>query len=322
MRSTTEPVRAGADWLALREPADAAARSTELVERLLGVLPRTGPLEIHDLGCGTGSMTRWLAGRLPGPQRWVLHDRDEELLERALATPPRVSADGYRIAVDARADDITLLQAAELSSADLVVGSALLDMLTAAELDRLVSSCSASGAPALLALSVVGRVDLTPPDALDATIMEAFNAHQRRMTSAGRLLGPDAPRAAADAFARRGLDVTVRSSPWRLGPESSTLLAQWFAGWLGAACEQRPELTESTQEFADLRRAQLADGTLAVVVHHVDLLVQPRQGVGSLLAGSPRPAGERGVELSGPRRQGLEPRPLVDCAAGKRISCS
>ena len=116
MRSTTEPVRAGRIGKALREPAGTAARSTELVERLLGAsCLRTGPLGNsrsrvrHWFG-----MTRWLAGRLPGHcNAGVLYDRDEEILERALATPPRVPADGYRIAVDARADDITLLHPVE-----------------------------------------------------------------------------------------------------------------------------------------------------------------------------------------------------------------
>ena len=75
------PARAAAGWLALREPADAAARSTELLEALVALLPRSG-LVIHDLGCGTGAMGRWLAPRLPGPQRWTLHDRDSDLLDR------------------------------------------------------------------------------------------------------------------------------------------------------------------------------------------------------------------------------------------------
>ena len=45
----SEPVRAGADWLALREPADAAARAAELVDELRPRLPAHGPLRIHDL---------------------------------------------------------------------------------------------------------------------------------------------------------------------------------------------------------------------------------------------------------------------------------
>ncbi len=92
---TSEPVRAGAGWLHLREPADAEARSGELVDILRPHLP-SGPLQIHDLGGGTGSMARWLAPRLDGPQRWVLHDRDAELLHLADELPPPRSRNGAR----------------------------------------------------------------------------------------------------------------------------------------------------------------------------------------------------------------------------------
>lgn len=52
------------EWLELREPADAAARAMELLDPLrirLANLPGRSGLAIHDLGCGTGSMGRWLA---------------------------------------------------------------------------------------------------------------------------------------------------------------------------------------------------------------------------------------------------------------------
>ena len=81
-------VRVSPAWLALREPADAAARSAELAGRVARHLPAAGPLVIHDLGGGSGAMGRWLAPRLHGPQHWVLHDRDADLLERAVAAPP------------------------------------------------------------------------------------------------------------------------------------------------------------------------------------------------------------------------------------------
>ena len=58
-------------WLSLREPADAAARSAELA----GMLPE-GIHTVRDLGCGTGSLARWLAPLLPGAKRWILMDRD------------------------------------------------------------------------------------------------------------------------------------------------------------------------------------------------------------------------------------------------------
>ena len=91
-----ERTRVSGEWLDLREPADAAARNPELVEHLRRHLPSTGCLVIHDLGCGTGSMSRWLAPLLPGPQHWVLHDRDEDLLDVAAAELPGPAADGAR----------------------------------------------------------------------------------------------------------------------------------------------------------------------------------------------------------------------------------
>jgi SAM-dependent methyltransferase len=271
---TTEPVRAGSDWLALREPSDVAARAVELVEELRPGLPVDGA-EIHDLGCGTGSMARWLAARLTGPQRWVLYDRDDELLALAAADPPSAAADGATVTVEMRRRDITRLDPEELTGADLVTASALLDMLTADELERLVATCAAAGCPVLITLSVIGRVDLAPADPLDHRVMDAFNAHQRRATSTGRLLGPDAARAAEDGFRRLGHDVVVRPSPWRLGPDRSELAAEWFTGWLGAACEQRPELREAAEEYRRRRLSEADAGSLSVTLHHRDLLARP-----------------------------------------------
>jgi hypothetical protein len=270
----SEPVRAGADWLALREPADAAARSRALVDALRPHLP-AGPLEVHDLGSGTGSMPRWLAPLLPGPQRWVLHDRDADLLDRVAAYPPPKDADGGAVSLETRRSDVTQLDPGVLGDADLVTASALLDMMDAAELEGFVRGCAAAGCPVLVTLSVVGRVELAPSHPLDLVVRDAFNAHQRRTTGGRTLLGPDACAAAADQWRLLGHDVTVRPSAWRLGTEHRTLVTEWFTGWLAAATEQRPDLREATRRYGRERLAQAADGSLSVTVEHEDLLVRP-----------------------------------------------
>jgi SAM-dependent methyltransferase len=248
------------DWLGLREPADAAARA----EDLLADVPGDRPLVVHDLGCGTGSMGRWLAGRLPGPQHWVLYDRDPGLLAHAAASMADTAADGAPVTAETREADIGALTAADLAGATLVTASALLDILTRPQLDRLVAAIVEAGCPALLTLSVVGRVELTPPDPLDADVEAAFNAHQRR---AG-LLGPDAAAAAVEAFERLGATVRVADSPWRLGPADRALTSEWLAGWVGAAVEEKPELPAA----AYLRRRLGSD--VRAVVHHQDLLAR------------------------------------------------
>ena len=271
---TTIAAGLSADWLALREPADAVARAADLADPVSRPLAERSHIVVHDLGCGTGSMGRWLAPLLPGSQRWVLYDRDPELLNQAEQQPPR-AAEGADVAVETRLRDITRLDAADLNGADLITASALLDMLTADELARLVASCANANCPVLMTLSVIGRVELTPSDAIDTAIDGAFNAHQRRETAHGRLLGPDAVRVAIDMFARRRADVLVRSSPWTLGPGNGELLVAWLAGWVGAAREQDPSLAELAPEYVERRLDELAAGRLRVMVHHHDFLVLP-----------------------------------------------
>jgi hypothetical protein len=257
--------RVSPDWLVLREPADAAARSEQLAERLARHVAASGGLVIHDLGGGSGSMGRWLVPRLPGPQHRVVHDRDADLLEIAVAVPPGSAS----VTVEARRSDIAQLTSEELAGASLVTASALLDLLTADELARMLGVCI--GRPMLLALTVVGRVALAPADPLDVPIGAAFNDHQRR----GGLLGPDAVAAAAEQLRGTGAQVLVRPSPWRLDAANADLMADWLDGWIAAACEQEPALADAGGAYRDLRLAQAAAGELAVTVDHADLLVLP-----------------------------------------------
>jgi hypothetical protein len=260
---TAVAVRVSPEWLHLREPADAAARSVELADRLARHLPAAGRLVIHDLGGGSGAMGRWLAPRLPAPQHWVVHDRDADLLELAVADVPAAPA----VTVETRRSDVTRLAPEDLAGGGLVVASALLDLLTADELRQLLRACT--GLAMLLALTVVGRVILSPADPLDARIGAAFNAHQRR----DGLLGPEAVAAAVEALRGTGAEIIVRPSPWRLDATHADLTAEWLDGWVGAACEQEPALAAGA--YRDRRLAQTAAGELTVTVDHADLLVLP-----------------------------------------------
>ncbi|TDV44743.1 class I SAM-dependent methyltransferase [Actinophytocola oryzae] len=248
-----------AQWLALREPADASARAEELLTTLRTSL--NGPdLVVRDLGSGTGAMARWLAPRLPGEATWVLTDLDPALLQVAAASVPGAVTD---------LRDITTIGAAELSGVSLVTGSALLDLLTMAEVTELAAACVGAGCPALFTLSVVGRVELAPADPLDEQLMAAFNAHQRRTVGGRVLLGPSAVPAMATAFTRLGATVHRRPSHWRL--TSSPLLSEWLGGWVSAACEQNPELGAGAEEYLSRRLGE----DLRVTVEHEDLLAIP-----------------------------------------------
>jgi hypothetical protein len=150
-----------------------------------------------------------------------------------------------------------------------------LDILTEQELSALITASVGAGCLILLTLSVVGRVELTPAEPLDSRIAVAFDAHQRRVTERGRLLGPDAVSVAVEQAARLGAPVRIAPSPWRLGTTEAELAAEWFTGWVGAACEQEAELAADVVPYTRRRLAQTAAGDLRVTVDHADLLISP-----------------------------------------------
>jgi hypothetical protein len=261
-----------ADWLTLREDADAGSRSRALAVEAGRMLQP--PVIVHDLGTGTGSMVRWCAPLLPGPQTWVLHDWNDALLQHAASASAR-DRDGEPITVRTRVGQLGALRGSDLDGASLVTASALFDVLSAEEVGAIVAACLEAGVPALCALSVSGRVTMEPFDPGDGVFAAAFNDHQRRTVHGRRLLGPDAAALVADLFRSAGWSVRVAESPWRLDGRDRALTTEWLDGWLAAAVEQRPALREWATEYVRTRAAQIAADTLRVVVHHVDLLAWP-----------------------------------------------
>jgi len=263
------------EWLALREPADTAARDVAAdtllppLLRHLAAAPPDDGLRVVDLGAGTGANLRWLAPRLAElgavaalpAQRWTLVDHD-----------PRLHAWGPASATTVHADVTGLTRLlAERAGTDLVTAAALLDLLDQPRLDAVVDAAVAHGAPVLAALSVTGRVVLDPGEGLDVELAEAFDAHQRRD---GRL-GPDAGAVLDQAFRRHGWTVIEASTPWQLGQAQEQLLDAWLVGRAEAAVEWVPGLAAAAADWLERRRAQAHAGALDVVVDHVDLLALP-----------------------------------------------
>jgi trans-aconitate methyltransferase len=257
-------------WLALRGPADARARSAYaadlaalLVQHLSDRRPN-GAARLVDVGAGTGAGARWLRDRLPGRQDWRLVDHDPRLLAAA-PDPVRRWARGVPAAVE----DLPRLLVDE--PADVVTCQALLDILTAEEVDTLLAPAVAGGAAVLLSLSVTGRVDLSPAHPEDRVVADAFDAHQCRE---GRL-GPRGGAYAAQVLRRHGYAVTMAHTPWRLGAEDTPLLLAWLRGRAAAAQEQEPDRCEEIHRWLENREATARRGELTAVVDHVDVLGLP-----------------------------------------------
>ena len=216
-----------AAWLALREPADHAARDAAL---LRAAAQAAGPQAvIVDLGCGTGSTIRAFAGLLAEGAVWRLVDNDPELLRHASAAAP-AGVSTHRV-------DLRDLDSLPLDGASLVTASALLDLCSLEWVEHLAARLAEHRLPFYAALSYDGVMHWTPPDRVDAPVTDAFNRHQVGDKGFGAALGPGATEAMAAALERRGYAVHRADIPWKLGPDQCALQRELIAGIAMAAAE-------------------------------------------------------------------------------------
>lgn len=275
-----------ADWLALREPADHAARSRHLLAELARYLqPIQRPLNIVDLGAGSGSNLRWLAPRLAHAQHWTLVDRDPGLLAHAAARAV-ASSTGHPVSVTTVETDLSRPTLPWIGAADLVTAAAFFDLTSAEWIDRLSASCAQARAAGLFVLSVDGRWDFFNPagdnlrDEDDRYVESLFNQHQRRDKGLGGALGPDAAARLAASLSAHGMTVSTQPSDWQLAPGQATSQAlgrELIAGWGQAAREQAPQAQQRITAWQQRRQADLAAGRLGLRVGHVDVLALPPQ---------------------------------------------
>lgn len=251
------------DWLALREPADHAARDRGL---LVAAAAAAGdrPLVV-DLGCGTGSNRRALAPHLPGGARWRLIDHDAVLLEQARRDAPP--------GAEAICVDLAAVESLPLEGATLVTAAALFDLVSAAWFDRLAARLARLRLPLYAALSFDGHSAWAPPHPLDRCMADALNEHQRTDKGFGAALGPDATRHMAQRLGAVGFTVRTAASPWRLGPEAAALQAATSAGYAAAVLALGRATPEAAESWLRFRTAAAERGVMEV--GHQDLLALP-----------------------------------------------
>jgi hypothetical protein len=278
-----------ADWLALREPADIAARSVPLTRAIAGPLRVDEEAHVLDLAAGTGSNVRYLAEHLPPRQRWLLVDHNPALLAQV---PIRMSswgaARGYE-PIGARGGlvlrggrctchletcllDLTTLDDDSIfAGRALVTASALLDLVSETWLRLLAARCRENCAAVLFALTYDGAIRCAPEDPEDEMIRELVNRHQRIDKGFGAALGPDAAVLTERCFAGLGYRVRREQSDWDLPPDAMELQRQLIEGWAQAAAATAPEQAPSIRGWRARRLTHVENLQSRLTVGHEDL---------------------------------------------------
>ena len=259
-----------AEWLALREPYDLAARNATVLDAVATAFEQTS-ISVVDLACGTGATLRAIGPHLPPRQTWRLVDNDLSLLAKAsaLGRPPHVTVIAKPV------DLVRDLELALDGPLDLVTTSALLDLVSTEWLDRLVVEAAARRLPVYAALSYDGRTIIEPAGALDRELLAGFNAHQRTDKGFGPALGPAAAARAIERFEHVGYSVVQGRSDWVFGPHDRAMQDALFAGWAEVAALTTRLSSDEIDGWLARRRADLAAARSHLRVGHVDIFARP-----------------------------------------------
>jgi SAM-dependent methyltransferase len=277
------------DWLALREPADAAARSATLTRAVADVVQARDPVRVLDLGSGTGANLRYLLEHLPRRQQWLLTDLSADVLARAHErTAAWAAARGYVVAAEGpgftirgdrlhcrvavRRADLNTLPLDIFRGRHLVTGSALLDLASEQWLHALAVRCRAESAAALFAFNYDGRSFCTPREPEDDLLRDGLNRHQLRDKGlGGPAAGPAADRIAVSVFEEAGYLARREESNWQLGAEHRELQRQLMDGWADATLEDNPAHAVAIADWRRRRHEHVDAGRSSVVVGHHDV---------------------------------------------------
>jgi hypothetical protein len=158
---------------------------------------------------------------------------------------------------------------------DLITASALLDLVSAEWLDRLIIEAAVRRLPIYAALTYDGRTVMQPAGTFDKEVLAGFNVHQRTDKGFGLALGPAAARRAVDRFEHFGYAVVQGRSDWVFGPDDRDIQESLFEGYAEVAALTTQMTAAEVGSWLAQRRHHLAEGRSHLRIGHIDLFARP-----------------------------------------------
>jgi hypothetical protein len=271
-----------AEWLDLREAADARSRNRDVASALQARFTLRDEVTVLDLGAGTGANLRATAQLLPERQTWILADRDLALLDVARAKLARwadsSSVDGEALELRKGSREIRVLfRPADLaretgalvgSGVQLVTASAFFDLTSETFIRDLAKAVVAANAVFYTTLTYNGLQRWTPHRPADNQIAAAFQRHQMRDKGFGPAAGPLAASHLVDQFRINGYVALEGQSPWLLERADRMLIEELVRGYAVAATEEGGLDEKSIVTWVNVQRT-------AAFIGHTDVFAAP-----------------------------------------------
>jgi hypothetical protein len=273
------------EWLALREPADLAARNRQVLTACGRAFEEQDTVRVCDIGAGTGASVRALVDLLPRRQFWTLVDSDEKNLAAAFdqlaawGTDVKASDGGLimkkgerELHLRTHVCDLAMTPACWPKGTDLVTASALFDLTSARWLNAFVALLSTQKVALLSMLTFDGLIAAEPAHPLDGAVAEAFRDHQHRDKGFGPAAGSRAAEVLEVSLENVGYEIETGESPWAIDRGASALLYATLAGIASAVQEMQTVPPEDIEQW--LRSSVI--NTRMLTIGHRDVFARPK----------------------------------------------
>lgn len=281
------------EWLDMRYPFDEAARN-KMVESLCldAIVSEKEKVSIVDIGSGTGANFIYLFPKIAMDQHWVLIELNPELglrsLERinALATTAGFASDRkdntlwidrgeQKIRVDwMKASFLQLEQYIDLQSVDLLLASAVFDLLSAPMMRDFLRKLQYYKIPLLSTLNYKNTLFVHATKS-DNFYCQSYNQHMLRKQEFGSSLGPESMSFILKILKEMNAQVVHGESTWRLLP-TDTKMMKLLLGFMENAIPEILENENEKQAFLEWINDKyylLEQGLLEMKVEHGDVFV-------------------------------------------------
>ncbi len=201
-----------AEWLALREPYDRAARNAAVLDAVADAFADRAAISVVDLACGTGATLRAVGPHLPPRQNWRLVDNNLSSARAGIGAGKSAAPDRCR-----RSRSISCAISSSRSTGRSISSPPRRCSIWCRANGSTGSSSRRrrGGCRSMRRSPMTAGPSPSRPARSTREILAGFNAHQRTDKGFGPALGP-----AAAARARRALRafrLHRRAGPFRLG---------------------------------------------------------------------------------------------------------
>ncbi len=280
-------------WHDERFKYDCEARNQKVEQACFHHFFGKNEMTIVDLGSGTGSNCLYFFEKFPSNQNWIFIEQEEKVSQYAL-NRLGIEADkrGYEVIHGERSlalkkEDrnitieyitdsfLNLVDLVDLDNVDLVMASAVFDLITFSQFVDFGSVLLEKKLPLLTTLNYA-EMDFNSDSPSDVVFIEKYESFMNRPQEFGKAMGKKCPRILVDFFQKQEATVEYGPSIWKLEGESAQVMNHHLLNFMEAASNQMIEEEEEMMLFKDWitsKRESIEDEVLSTYVQYYDLFV-------------------------------------------------